>query len=322
MSRTYHTELLDALSDESAVPRAAYLLRRGEPVAFPTETVYGLGACVFNEQAVRGIFLAKGRPSDNPLIVHIADIQDIARVAVNIPPLFGVLASAFFPGPLTVVLDKHEAVPDCVTAGLPGVAVRMPAHPIARSIIRAAGEPLVAPSANRSGRPSPTAAQHVLDDLEGRIAAVVDGGECEIGIESTVVSIREGRLVILRPGAIIQYQLEQATGRQFEVATLQEQGAPAAPGMKYRHYAPQARIAIVYTPEEACARGQGRESVRLLSTIPVECSIERRPLLARTLYAEFRRADADGIREIVVLCDKTVQESAGLMNRIRKAAEG
>ncbi len=321
MRRVYNTELLDALRDEHAVQRAAELLRRGEPVAFPTETVYGLGACVFNEGAVRGIFHAKGRPSDNPLIVHIADIHEVRRVAVQIPPLFGVLATAFFPGPLTIVLDKHPAVPNSVTAGLSGVAVRMPAHLIALSIIRAVGEPLVAPSANRSGRPSPTSARHVLDDLDGRIAAVVDGGECEIGIESTVVSIREGRRVILRPGAITQLQLEQATGEHFETVGLQEHEAPASPGMKYRHYAPQARVVVAYTAEEVCVRAQKQGRIRVLANERVECSADVRPLAAQTLYAEFRRADADGIDEIIVLCDAEIQESA-VMNRIRKAAEG
>lgn len=318
-----NTELLDAVHDENqAVQHAAQLLRAGQLVAFPTETVYGLGACVFNDEAVRSIFVAKGRPADNPLIVHIAEIEDVARVAVSIPPLFSELAAAFFPGPLTVVLDKHQSVPQSVTAGLPGVAVRMPAHPIARHIIKAAGEPLVAPSANRSGRPSPTSAKHVLDDLNGRIAAVVDGGVCAIGIESTVVSIREERCVLLRPGSVTQQQLEAVVGRRFHRAQRNEGEVPAAPGMKYRHYAPTARVVVVSTVEELCQLVQTGKRVRVLANEQVECSAEVRPLGAQTLYAEFRKADAEGVEIIAILCDSHIQADAGLMNRIHKAAEG
>ena len=321
MKQLYTTELLHA-EREHAVQRAAELLRQGHPVAFPTETVYGLGAPVFNEEAVRRVFEAKGRPSDNPLIVHVADMADIDRVAASVPPLFRTLADVFFPGPLTVVLDRHRAVPDIVTAGLAGVAVRMPAHPVALAIIRAVGQPLVAPSANRSGRPSPTSARHVLEDLDGRIAAVVDGGECTIGIESTVVSIRGGNCVVLRPGAITQQQLEQATGERFKNATLLQHEAPAAPGMKYRHYAPQARIALAYTVEDVCELVRQQGTVRVLAAVPVACATDIGPLSAQTLYAEFRRADTDGVTDIIVLCDEQTRENAGLMNRIRKAAEG
>ena len=322
MSGKKDTEFLDAIHfPERSVVRAAELLKAGEIVAFPTETVYGLGAAVFNEEAVREVFRAKGRPQDNPLIVHIASVGDITRVALHIPPLFNLLAREFFPGPLTVVLDKHPSVPAIVTAGLPGVAVRMPAHPVALALIEAAGEPLVAPSANRSGQPSPTSARHVLDDLEGRIAAVVDGGECEVGIESTVISLRGVVPVILRPGAVTKEQLEAVAGQKFEYAVHQQGTAPAAPGMKYRHYAPEARVVLVMDRQEAQEKIRVAEgTVRVLANIESGFA-DQRPLLAKTLYAEFRQADADGIGELILVCDKRVQNDAGLMNRIKKAAE-
>lgn len=318
-----YTEVLDAVhAPEQAVERAAALLKAGQVVAFPTETVYGLGAGVFNEEAVREVFRAKGRPQDNPLIVHIASVAEADRIAVGLPPLFFVLAEAFFPGPLTLVVDKHPAVPDSVTAGLPGVAVRMPAHPVALALIQAAGEPLVAPSANRSGRPSPTSARHVLDDLKGRIAAVVDGGVCDVGIESTVVSLRGEMPVILRPGAVTQQQLETVAGCRFSNAVYRQAEAPAAPGMKYRHYAPKARVTPVANAEEAREKMRnGTGAVRVLANTDIE-GVEQRPLLARTLYAEFRQADADGIAELLLVCDESVRNDAGLMNRIHKAAEG
>lgn len=323
MSREKVTEFLDALHfPEEAVERAAELLKTGEVVAFPTETVYGLGAVVFNELAVGEVFRAKGRPQDNPLIVHIAAMEDVERVALHTPPLFDLLAKEFFPGPLTIIVDRHPSVPDSVTAGLPGVAIRMPDHAIALALIQAVGEPLVAPSANRSGQPSPTSAQHVLADLEGRIAAVVDGGECGVGIESTVVSLRGDRPVILRPGAVTKEQLERVAGVQFAYAVHQQGETPAAPGMKYRHYAPDAKVIVVASGEEAWERIQLAENtVRVLANIDM-VNIDRRPLLAKTLYAEFRAADVDGIRELILVCDDSIRNDAGLMNRIKKAAEG
>lgn len=317
------TEYLHAAAPE-AIQRAAALLRAGELVAFPTETVYGLGAIVWNSEAVGKVFQAKGRPSDNPLIVHIAAVEDVRRVAVAIPPLFYVLAEHFFPGPLTVVLDKHPSVPSVVAGGLATVAVRMPAHDTALALIQAAGEPLVAPSANRSGLPSPTTAQHVLDDLDTRIAAVLDGGACSIGIESTVVSLRGGgTLSILRPGSIAKEQIEEVTGQEVTYAEMHEGEVPAAPGMKYRHYAPQARIALANTLQEVhqiLKTQQGK--TRVLASEPIEGIADIRTLHTSTLYAEFRQADTDGIQVLVLLCNSDVRNNRGLMNRIVKAAEG
>lgn len=317
------TEYIAAVTPK-AVCRAADLLQRGEVVAFPTETVYGLGAVAFNSVAVRKVFDAKGRPADNPLIVHVAAVEDIHRIAVRLPPLFGVITARFFPGPLTIIVDKHPDVPDIVTAGLPSVAVRMPAHDVALALIRAVGEPLVAPSANRSGRPSPTSAQHVLDDLDTRIAAVLDGGICTIGIESTVISLRGNQIAILRPGSITKEELEEATGQGAVYADMGKSEVPVAPGMKYRHYAPQARIILAHTQQEVQQRLQGARMkvIRVLANEPIEGAEDVRLLCAATLYAEFRQADADGMEEIVLLCSSDIQGDKGLMNRILKAAAG
>lgn len=315
------TEYLHAAAP-GAIHRAAELLQAGELVAFPTETVYGLGAMAFNTEAVQKVFQAKGRPADNPLIVHIASIEDVHRVAVDIPPLFNVLAKRFFPGPLTVVLDRHPDVPDLVTAGLTSVAVRMPDHDVAQALIRAAGEPLVAPSANRSGQPSPTTAQHVLDDLDTRIAGVLDGGACAIGIESTVVSLRGGGIAILRPGSVTKEDIEEATGQACVYAGMHKGEAPVAPGMKYRHYAPQAHIVLANTQEEARHYYQQRRGkTRVLASGIIEGVGEVRMLHTSTLYAEFRQADADGVQELIILCSSDVQNNRGLMNRITKAAD-
>ncbi|HSL93209.1 MAG TPA: L-threonylcarbamoyladenylate synthase, partial [Bacillota bacterium] len=181
---------------------ATGILMNGGVVAFPTETVYGLGACFDQPAAVRKIYLAKGRPPDNPLIAHISRLDQLDLLVAEWPPLAEKLANAFWPGPLTMVLPRRATVPDEVTAGLDTVAVRMPDHPLALALISAAGSPLVAPSANRSGRPSPTSAEHVVDDLGESIDAVLDGGECEVGLESTVIGFAPGRVIIFRPGAV------------------------------------------------------------------------------------------------------------------------
>lgn len=318
------TLLLNPATDPEALPRAAELLRSGELVAFPTETVYGLGGCVFNAEAIARIFAVKGRPADNPLIVHIAAPEQAAQVAAELPPTYWLLAEHFFPGPLTVVLRRHPAVPPIVSGGLDTVALRMPRHPIALELIRLTGEPLAAPSANRSGRPSPTCAAHVLEDLDGAIAAVVDGGACEIGLESTVVNLLSSPPVILRPGAITAEQLARVLGEPVTYWQGEELAATPSPGMKYRHYAPNARVLLVFSWEEL---------QRVLSTEPLTSSIvlapeaapfplklPLRPLRAETLYAEFRAADRAGIRSIVVVCTPEVQRNAALMDRLRKAA--
>lgn len=237
---------VDDLNTYPHILQAASYLQRGELVAFPTETVYGLGANAMSTTAVENIFVAKGRPSDNPLIVHIATKEQLHDIACDIPPVAHTLMDHFWPGPLTLILPKKEAVSPRVTAGLNTVAVRMPNHPIALALIQASGLPIAAPSANRSGRPSPTTAKHVLDDLDGRIAAIVDGGATGVGVESTVIDCTTAIPTILRPGGVTKEDIEQVIGVVDIDRALVEKGAvPKSPGMKYTHYAPKAPLIVV-----------------------------------------------------------------------------
>jgi tRNA threonylcarbamoyl adenosine modification protein (Sua5/YciO/YrdC/YwlC family) len=240
-------------SDHDLVIPAA-LLACGELVAFPTETVYGLGAAATNPDAVAKIFEAKGRPSDNPLIVHVAQKEDIPALVREVTPLAQCLMDAFMPGPITLVMPKSDVIPDLVSAGLPTVGIRMPDHPLALKLIRLSGVPVAAPSANVSGSPSPTRAEHVVRDLYGRIACIVDGGACEVGIESSVVDVTGDVPVILRPGAITMEMLIEACQNagivlpdheSLPCIAADEEAAPKSPGMKYRHYAPKAHLRIV-----------------------------------------------------------------------------
>lgn len=251
-----HTEYL---STESAhLQRAAELLRAGELVAIPTETVYGLAADALNGKAVASIFAAKGRPADNPLIVHIADLSQWEDLVSYIPPQAMVLAKAFWPGPLTMVLPKADCIPHEVSAGLSTVAVRMPSHSIARKLIALSGCPLAAPSANRSGIPSPTEAHRVMEDMDGRIAAVVDGGACDVGVESTVVDVSTVPPRLLRPGAVTVEMLTAVVGDVMVddavIHPLKDGETAASPGMKYKHYAPKANVVLVKgSPEKYAA---------------------------------------------------------------------
>ncbi|MEO5930916.1 MAG: L-threonylcarbamoyladenylate synthase [Candidatus Kapaibacterium sp.] len=315
------TLILDATSPASlndAVEEAARLLRRGEVVAFPTETVYGLGADALDPDAIRRVFTAKGRPSDNPLIVHLAAAADMARCAIPDERAM-LLADAFMPGPLTLVLRSLPVIPDIARAGLPTVALRVPAHPVAAALLALSG-PLVAPSANISGRPSPTLARHVLDDLAGRIAAVVDGGACGVGIESTVVDLSGADVVLLRPGVITAAEIERLLGMPV-LAGTGATDAPRAPGMKYRHYAPGTPVRLVL----ADSPPQLDPARRMVLTAPPHWrdfpGAHLRELNARTLYAAFRDADLLGLVEIVIYAAPGELE-AGLLDRIRKAAEG
>lgn len=226
---------------------AAEALRAGELVAFPTETVYGLGANALDADAVAKIFAAKGRPGDNPLIVHVAHAADIEPLTTGLTSLARRLLEAFAPGPLTLILPRSAHVPDIVTAGLDTVAVRIPAHPVARRLIELAGLPVAAPSANTSGRPSPTRAWHVEEDFSGLIPYIIDGGSCEFGLESTVLDLTDETPTILRPGAITQDMIDSVIGKRSDHARKQGHAsarAPKSPGMKYRHYAPKARLVI------------------------------------------------------------------------------
>lgn len=228
------------------IQEAAQLLRDGEVVAFPTETVYGLGANALSDKAVEEIFFAKGRPSDNPLIVHIATEGQLDGIVTEIPSVAKKLMDAFWPGALTIILPKKDGLSEKVTAGLKTVGVRMPSHPVALALLQEANIPVAAPSANRSGRPSPTTAQHVYDDLKGRIAGVIDGGATGVGVESTVVDCTGKIPVILRPGGVTREQLEEVVGTvKVDAALKDEKIAPKSPGMKYTHYAPDAPLIII-----------------------------------------------------------------------------
>lgn len=248
------TEVLPAFAGEhelntEAIKKAGELLRAGEVVAIPTETVYGLAANAYDGSAVSKIFKAKGRPQDNPLIVHIAKVETLSDLAAEVPKAAKKLAAAFWPGPLTMILPKSEKIPDAVSAGLPTVAVRMPSHPVAHAVIEAAGVPLAAPSANLSGSPSPTNAKYVLDDMHDRIPLILDGGSSAVGVESTVITLATARPRVLRPGGITVEQLRALLGEvdvdDAVLHKLAEGVRAASPGMKYKHYAPRADITIV-----------------------------------------------------------------------------
>lgn len=345
---------------EQAVAEAAALLREGGIVAFPTETVYGLGADAANGRAVAAIFAAKGRPQDNPLIVHIADREQAAALAAEISPVERDLMARFWPGPLTLVLPARPgAVPREVTAGLDTVGVRMPAHPLALRLIRAAGRALAAPSANRSGRPSPTTAAHVLADLGGRIGGVLDGGPAGIGVESTVIRVDEAgrRIHLLRPGGVTADQLRQAAPHMAVIDVSEsaaEADTPRSPGMKYTHYAPQGALTLVRcadpaaAPEEARARiaqrirrevealrGQGKVTGVLLfrgadkpgETVPADLVLDAGPAdhpeeAARQLYAALRRFDEIGAEAIFAEALPETGIGRAVMNRLYKASGG
>lgn len=309
------------------IQAAAELLKKGELVAFPTETVYGLGADATNTQAIEHVFTVKGRPTDNPLIVHIAEKNDVNFLSpINqmddlfIKKQFEVLADAFWPGPLTIILPRNENIPDTVSAGLPTVAVRMPENQTTRALIQECGFPLVGPSANISGKPSPTTADHVLQDLDGAIAAVVDGGPCTVGIESTVIDISILPL-ILRPGAITQTDIENILQTPVSfAATDTEDQTPRSPGVKYKHYAPTTPISILRA--EDLKETEDFSTALILSPIPLHSikSGELMILSTQTLYAGFRKADQDKRERIVIVLTDEIEKQKGLMNRIFKAA--
>ncbi|MBP7074867.1 MAG: threonylcarbamoyl-AMP synthase [Rhabdochlamydiaceae bacterium] len=296
------------------IPLAAEFLRQGIPVAFPTETVYGLGAPVFNVGAVEKIFQMKGRPSDNPLICHIASIDQLYELACEVPEAALKLAAHFWPGPLTMVLKKQEKVPAIVTGGQETVAIRMPRHPIALELIRQVGEPLVAPSANKSGRPSSTTAEHVLSDFEDGI--VIDGGPAEGGLESTVLYLAGELPLILRPGLITSEAISEVLG--CEVRSGQGEVQNASPGSRYRHYAPKATVRIVHSIEEALCEERCEERAFLMST-------QKHPafhhLTASSFYALLRQADIEGYDAIIVVCnDLNDKGDEALMDRLLRAA--
>lgn len=325
---------------EEDLRMAVDALRAGKLVAFPTETVYGLGADGFNEEACRAVYAAKGRPSDNPLILHIADISALRDIAEDIPEAAVDLAEAFWPGPLTLVLKKRRNVSSVVSGGLDTVAVRMPDNDLARRLIRALGHPLAGPSANLSGHPSPTLAAHVEHDFGDHIAGVVDGGPCRVGVESTIVDLTVQPYAILRPGGIPREKIEALIGPVTEAAPLGDSDAPKAPGMKYRHYAPQApaylltgddRAEKILKRLETAPRPVGMliadETLAGLGTIPENVfvwnmgSFAHPDEAAHRLFDGLRRMDAYGVKEIYIDAWPLADLGEALMNRIGKMSQ-
>ena len=251
--KTEHIKITNITAQEDDLARAASILREGGLVVFPTETVYGLGGDATRDEAAKKIYAAKGRPSDNPLIIHIANPADAEAYAVT-NELYYQLAKAFMPGPLTVILPRRESIPKSTTGGLDSVAVRCPAHPVAHKLIEFCGFPIAAPSANLSGKPSPTSASHVAQDMDGRVDMIIDGGESEIGLESTIVKIDGDGLILLRPGGItcdaLSLVCEKVTIADAVLHQLAENERPLSPGMKYRHYAPTAPLVLLSGKDE------------------------------------------------------------------------
>lgn len=318
--------------DEAGISSAARALREGRLVVFPTETVYGLGASGLDAAALDRLFLAKGRPLDNPLILHVASPESARDLYRTFPDEAVRLASAFWPGPLTLVLSRDPKVPDAVTCGLDTVAVRVPSHPIARALLVAAGVPIAAPSANLSGRPSPTRVEDARADLGDRVAVYLDGGPSPLGVESTVIGLAGDAAVLLRPGGLAREAIEEVLGRKLLLPAPEE---PArSPGMKYRHYAPRARVHVAPEGEilsrVAALEGAGRRVAIVASAESIARGIlgrcpgarEDGEAWARMLYSLLRDLDAEGVDDIVVEEVPERGVGAAVMNRLRKAAQG
>ena len=331
------TRLLSA-QDPKTPQIAAKLIAEGELVAIPTETVYGLGANGLSEEAVAKIFIAKGRPQDNPLILHVAQSGDMEKFCHSIPESAYLLAEKFWPGPLTMVLPARDTVPRRTTGGLSTVAVRCPDSAVTREIIRLSGVPIAAPSANISGKPSTTTAQHVLHDHDGRIAAVVDGGPCRVGVESTIVDLTEDRPRLLRPGGVTPEQLLEVLGDlivdRAVTAQIDKDAVVKAPGMKYKHYAPQSEVIIVSGSREAAASyihrhyGPGdrvlcfREELALYEGCgPLAYGSEADVnTLSAGLFAALRELDDPAIHQVYARCPVGGGVAYAVQNRLKKAA--
>jgi L-threonylcarbamoyladenylate synthase len=329
---------VDNLVNNPQVVDAAHFLRENEVVALPTETVYGLGGNAESDEAVAKIFAAKGRPSDNPLIIHIADREQLNRFVAEVPAKAEILMDAFWPGPLTVIFKKKEGVlSEKATAGLATVAVRMPDHPVALALLKVCGLPIAAPSANSSGKPSPTNAVHVMDDLNGKIAGVLDGGATGVGVESTVVDCTESVPVILRPGGVTKEQLAAVIGEvRVDPALTDEAAKPKAPGMKYRHYAPNAPLYMVSGTREflqGLVEEKRQEGLRVgvLTTVEnvefyhadVVFACGRRAELetvATALYDTLRRFNETDVDIIYSEVFSSTGVGHAIMNRLQKAA--
>ena len=322
---------------DPALRTVGEILRRGGLAAIPTETVYGLAANALDDDAVRGIFRAKGRPADNPLIVHISDYSQWAPLVQTIPESAKALADAFWPGPLTVILPKSDLISPVVSGGLDTVAVRMPSHPVARAIIDSAGVPLAAPSANTSGKPSPTTAQHVKDDMDGKIDCIVDAGPCSVGVESTVLSLAGAKPRLLRPGGVTPAMLEQVLGDiDIDDAVFHQLAAgqtAASPGMKYKHYAPKAQVTILKgsfaqfqayvdahkTPDTLALCFDGEASLLSVPAIAFGKESDGKSQAAN-IFAALRDVDRRGAKQVFARFPKMDGVGLAVFNRLVRAA--
>ena len=329
--------------DKNLIKEAAKYIKEGKLVAFPTETVYGLGANGLDAEAVKRIFLAKGRPQDNPLILHIASIEQIYPLVNEIPVLSYKCMERFWPGPLTMIFKRSQLVPSVITAGLDTVAIRMPNHPIALELIKSSNTPIAAPSANLSGAPSPTIAKHVIDDQYGRIGMIIDGGSTGVGVESTVLDLTGDVPMILRPGGITMEDLKEIIPDvEQDIGTLKEGVTPKSPGQKYRHYAPKAEM-YLYTGKVEDIVGSIKENVKRLLTegkkvgimateetkanydeglVLVVGSRNNRETIASNLFNALRHFDEENVD--IILAEGVELDHIGMaiMNRMTKAAGG
>lgn len=329
------TKVLKA--DEESIAYGAKLLRQGKLVVFPTETVYGIGANALDTQAAKSIFTAKGRPADNPLIVHISDISQITPLVSDFPEKARKLAKEFWPGPLTMILPKSESIPEVVSPGLSTVAIRLPSHPVALALLEQSGIPVVAPSANRSGSPSPTTAEHVLSDLNGRVDLILDGGDCNVGVESTVISLANEIPMLLRPGAITPEMITEVIGEiSVNHAVLQEVDANQkvmSPGMKYKHYAPKAEVHLVHGTTEEFVKFCNKQNepniwamgfTEDLKEIKIPAigygKIDNEKEQAAELFKVLRELDSQGAKKVYVHAPSTTGLGLAIYNRLLRAA--
>jgi len=345
MKKQFRTDIMkidEKRPNHVIISKASKLICSGEIIAFPTETVYGLGANALDPSAVSKIFEIKGRPSDNPLIIHIADMKTLENLVSQIPPRAYLIIKKFWPGPVTLVLKKSKIVPKITTGGLNTVAVRMPRNNVALALIRKSALPIAAPSANISGRPSPTTATHVKDDLDGKIKLILDGGSTKIGIESTVIDMTQPTPMILRPGGISKESIENEIGKVLFHNSLigidrKKIKIYRSPGMKYRHYCPKAHVMLVEGPENDAKskiiqltkklEAEGKKVSIMTASKSLKVNSEKiqymgRSLetIARNLFANLRQADKNNIDVIIVQGIQYNKIGFAIMNRLKKAA--
>ena len=343
MKHTKFVRITDIEKDKPLLEEAAQIIRAGGLVVFPTETVYGLGGNGLDVRAIHSIYEAKGRPSDNPVILHVAGQEAVRTIASVVTPTAQRLLDTFWPGPLTIIFPRQAHIPDAATGGLETIAIRWPSHPLAHEFLRLAQVPVAAPSANISGRPSPTTAEEVAADMDGRVDMILDSGPCDIGVESTVVECGDDSVTILRPGGVTEDMLRRVVSRvELDTHLVTGQGIPKAPGMKYRHYAPSAPMTVVTGPMEEIARKLGElyakalqdgQTVGFLVSEEVGANFPQthmfvwghhgdKQALANQLYTGLLSFDGKPVD--LILAEGTDTDGLGLaiMNRMKKAAGG